>query len=251
MTLITPVAGRARRARSDAVELRLLPDCGVVAGDTALPLCARAQRLLALLALSPQRSLSRGYIAGRLWPDATASRAFASLRTTLRELPRLDPPLVVATSETVRLGSQVWVDWVAACQVAAAVLDPRSPCPSGRQWQLLRHGLLVGWSEEWLEVEQTAFGQLRVHALETMCTRLSAAGEHAQAVQAGVLAVAGDVLRESAHRELIRAHLAQGNTAAAVEQFGRLQRVLDDELGLRPSRELRDLVLGAMAPGVA
>src|SRR4029077_18810447 len=52
---------------------------------------------------------------------------------------------------------------------------------------------------------------------------------------AGLAAVAGEPLRESSHRAVIRAHLADGNVAEAVRQYRLCRRLLNDHLGLEPS----------------
>ena len=66
--------------------------------------------------------------------------------------------------------------------------------------------------------------------------------EFGPAIEAGLAAVAGEPLRESARRALIRAYLAEGNQAAAVLQYRRFHSLLDRELGLAPSRSLGSLV---------
>jgi DNA-binding SARP family transcriptional activator len=48
--------------------------------------------------------------------------------------------------------------------------------------------------------------------------------------------------RESAHRLVIRVHLAEGNVGEARRQFERCECVLENELGIRPSGELRALL---------
>ena len=58
----------------------------------------------------------------------------------------------------------------------------------------------------------------------------------------GLAAVAGEPLRESAHRTLIRAHLAEGNPGEAVRQYHLYRRLLVGELALEPSAAIRGLV---------
>jgi DNA-binding SARP family transcriptional activator len=49
-------------------------------------------------------------------------------------------------------------------------------------------------------------------------------------------------LRESAHRVLIRAHLAEGNLGEAVRQYDFFAGVLHESLGIAPTDALRTLV---------
>jgi len=91
-------------------------------------------------------------------------------------------------------------------------------------------------------IEQEQYHQLRLHAMEAMSERLTAAGRHGEAVAAGLAAVHAEPLRESAHRVLVKAHLAAGNRGAALRQYEQCRRVLLDELGLEPSLTLRNLL---------
>jgi DNA-binding SARP family transcriptional activator len=61
-------------------------------------------------------------------------------------------------------------------------------------------------------------------------------------VEAGLAAVRAEPLRESAHRTLVRAHLAEGNRFEANRQYHNCRRLLQAELGLEPSRGLRELI---------
>jgi len=65
-----------------------------------------------------------------------------------------------------------------------------------------------------------------------------------QAVQAGMLAVSGEPLRESAQRALISAHIAEGNVDAATTQYNTFRELLHDKLDLEPSEEMKILVKG-------
>jgi len=102
--------------------------------------------------------------------------------------------------------------------------------------------LLPDWYDDWVLVERERYNQLRLHAIEALCHHLTAAGHHAEAIDAGLAAVRAEPLRESAHQVLIRAHLAEGNRWEAVRQYERCRRLLLDELGVEPSRALQALL---------
>jgi DNA-binding SARP family transcriptional activator len=57
-------------------------------------------------------------------------------------------------------------------------------------------------------------------------------------------AVACEPLRESTHRAVVRAHLAEGNPAEALRQYRSYRQLLNDELGLPPSRQFQELIAG-------
>jgi DNA-binding SARP family transcriptional activator len=104
--------------------------------------------------------------------------------------------------------------------------------------------LLPDWYDDWVLVERERYRQLRLHALERLCVELTRAGSLARAVEVGLLAVAEEPLRESGHRALIRAHLAEGNAGEALRQYRVYARAIKDELGLEPSKQMNDLIRG-------
>jgi two-component SAPR family response regulator len=95
--------------------------------------------------------------------------------------------------------------------------------------------LLPDWYDEWVVIERERFRQLRMHALEALCMQLTHAERHAEAVLAGLAAVACEPLRESAHRALIRAYVSERNFTEALHQVMAYRTVLRDEMGVDPS----------------
>jgi DNA-binding SARP family transcriptional activator len=102
--------------------------------------------------------------------------------------------------------------------------------------------LLPGWTEQWVVAERDWFRQVCLRALEQLSERFRASGDHFHAQETAQAAVRSDPLRESAHRRLIELHLADGNPAAALRQFTEYRSLLRTELGLSPSREIRQLL---------
>jgi DNA-binding SARP family transcriptional activator len=102
--------------------------------------------------------------------------------------------------------------------------------------------LLPGWYDEWVLVERERLCQLRMHALEAWAGKLAAAGRYGEAVQAACAAVGVEPLRESAHRVLVRVHLAEGNVAEAVRSYESFRALLAVELGVEPTAQMDTLV---------
>ena len=90
--------------------------------------------------------------------------------------------------------------------------------------------------------------QLRLHALEALAARLTAAGRWGEAAGAAGAAVRAEPLRESAHAALIQVHLAEGNQSEAVREFARYRALLRAELGLDPTPRLGHLLQGLQSP---
>jgi DNA-binding SARP family transcriptional activator len=210
------------------------------AGPLALPL--PAQRLLAFLALR-DRPVRRSYVACTLWIDSSEARAFGSLRSALWRLRRDGHALVDAVNGGLRLGADVSVDLSEATAAAHRVLDADGDIDDAdRDLVTVGGELLPDWYDDWVLIERERFRQLRVHALERLCERLTSARKFTEAVEAGLAAVDGEPLRESAHRALIHAHLAEGNASDALRQYQIFRTLLRDRLGLEPSGQMDALV---------
>jgi len=231
--------GSVRLSLLDAFELR--------SDGEPIPLPHSAQRLLAFLALRA-RPVLRGHVAGALWLDAPEERAVASLRSSLWRLRRPGVPLVEATNDHLRLAPQLRVDFQEGAALAHRLLDA-TPGLDGASlnWTPLAAELLPDWYDDWVLIERERYRQLGLHALEALAERQLAAGRCRPALKAALAAVASEPLRESAHRILIRVHIAEGNSAEAIRQYRFYCALLRDRLGLEPTPQIRALVISLTA----
>jgi DNA-binding SARP family transcriptional activator len=102
--------------------------------------------------------------------------------------------------------------------------------------------LLPDWYDDWLVTERERLRQLRLHALEESVRVLIERGRLSEAIDLGLRAVAMEPLRESAHRLVIRAHLAEGNRAEALRQYRCCADLLRHELAVEPSAQMAVLL---------
>lgn len=230
---------------SSPVRLGLLGGFRLSVDAEDIPLPMNAQRLVCFLALHDQ-PLLRTFVGGSLWGDSTDLLAGGSLRSALWRLRHATYPVVALTSDHIALSPSLVVDLREGKALAHRVLDPSQDLDDVAEMneEVLSVDLLPDWTEDWVLMERESYHQLRLRALEALCRRLSAKGRFGQAVQAGLAAVSGEPLRESARRALIEAHLAEHNIAAALREYEAFHQLLHDELGLAPSEDLRALVEG-------
>jgi DNA-binding SARP family transcriptional activator len=243
----TRLQDRRRDVRAPAsaqTRLTLLDGFQLVCNDRVVLLPHGAQRFVAFLALN-RRPLLRPYVAGALWPETTDERAHANLRSTLWRLHRCNQELVEARGNQLQLGADVSVDLHDAHVLARRLLDgTRGETRLGVALAELARDLLPDWYEDWALIEREHFRQLRLRALDALCERLTDAGRTAEALEAGLAALAGEPLRESAHRALVRVHLAEGNVGEAIRQYRLCRRLLREQLGVGPSEQMEELVRG-------
>jgi DNA-binding SARP family transcriptional activator len=228
------------------VQVRLLdgfsldvPGGGGPATTDCLP--PGVQRLVALLCLSGR--VSRTATAGQLWPDVSEGHAHGSLRSALWRLHRAAPALVEVSSDTLCLAAGVRVDVRELSGWAERVLtSPAGVADLTVPDAALGGDLLPGWYDDWVLVERERLHQLRLHALEAVAAGFAVHGRHWDALQAAYAAVRAEPLRESAHRTIVRVHLAEGNLTEAVRAHDLFRTMLEDELGVAPTEQMTRLV---------
>jgi DNA-binding SARP family transcriptional activator len=234
----------SHQIQSGAAQLGLLGSFSLRIAAQPVPLPMNEQRLVSFVALN-DGTLLRHHVAGSLWGATTDQHAGGSLRSALWRLGHLPHPLVDVVGGHLKLSNGVDVDIHASEVQAHRILDDSSELDElDLDESRLSTDLLLDWTEEWVLMRRERFHQLRLRALETLCRKLVAMGRIGQAVQAGIAAVSGEPLRESAHRELVMAHIAEGNVAAALRQYESFRVLLADELKLEPSEEMKLLVKG-------
>jgi DNA-binding SARP family transcriptional activator len=143
---------------------------------------------------------------------------------------RLDSTVHVDVRETIAVAQQL----LAEPDADQVELDPST----------LTGELLPDWYDDWVLLERERLRQLSLHALEALGERLLAAGALGRALEAALAALAMEPLRESAHRLLIKIHLAEGNASEAIRQLELCRTLLREQLGLVPSAQLEELVAG-------
>jgi DNA-binding SARP family transcriptional activator len=232
-----PGAGSTGRVR-----LSMLGGFKLAYNGEPLELRPTLQRLLAFVALRGH-ALQRTFVAGALWPDSDEPHAAANLRSALWRLRQLDYALIEGTATHVALVPGVTVDLHAAVAQAERLLDPAVRLTRrDEDLTLLIEDLLPAWFDNWLVIEREQMHQLRVHALERLAEHLLATGRPERTIQVGILVLGADPLRETAHRLVIRAHLAEENRGDALRQYRHCERLFRYELGIDPSPATRALV---------
>lgn len=225
--------------------LHLLGSFALDTGHETVATRESGAKVLAYLAVhGKNRPVSRATLAERLNPgDGDVSRCGARLRTALWRMPRPDGrALVTTTATTVTLADFVDVDLWWAESVARRLTSEPDVDADTVEAAGFANDLLPDWSEDWLVLERESYRQTRLHALERASAALCASGSHEAALQAALTAVACEPLRETAHRRVIEAHMAEGNNAEALRQYQTYRRLLRSELGLAPTAAIRAVV---------
>ncbi len=233
-----------------ALRVCLLGGFAATVGDEPLELPTAAKRLIAYLALQ-RRRVVRSRVAGVLWPETTQERAQGSLRSTLWRVRKVSDQLVDGDLEALGLARAVAVD-VDVIVEAAEAIDSRASVTKrhavAASW--LSNELLPGWVDDWVMFERERFRLMALRVLEGLARHYTEAADYGRATDSALAAIRLEPLRESGHRALVRAHLAQGNAFEAVRHYRHYRDLVHAELGVEPSRHMVELLSTAgLAPG--
>jgi DNA-binding SARP family transcriptional activator len=205
-----------------------------------------AQRLLALLALE-DGDLDRAAATERLWPDSCKRRATANFRSALWRGKCAGSALLIdCVGPRIQLAQPVSVDLYEVLKKARQIVGSSLSVSDqlGHQETIdgLSHELLPTWPDDWLLPERARWDQVRLHALETMAQQFLKVQNYLAALESALAAVAIEPIRESAHRIVLKVHIAEGNSACAMKHYHRYRGLLERELGVKPSRQMVELI---------
>jgi DNA-binding SARP family transcriptional activator len=243
---VTPAGGRPlvavpadgqveARGATGGVRLGLLGGFRLEVAGHSVGMPRAGQRALAALALAGPVSRSR--LAGTLWPESPQAQALTNLRHVLWKVANAcaAPALVELVGSDLGLSEQVEVDTDQLVNDARAILAGGVAAGASTLLRPEACELLPDWDEEWLADDRERLRQLRLHALEAWAESLATGGSFGLALDVALVALRTDVLRESAHRTVIKVHRLEGNVREARRAFEACRKLLATEMGVPPS----------------
>ncbi len=225
------------------------------APDGPAPLLRRAQDLLALVLLSPQRTVLREHAADELWPDTGADASKKAMRQALWQIHHAtdaegpdSPRLVLTEGEALRVNPRrrLWVDvdvLVGAARVAQTGVEPDEATLARltRAADLYRGPLLEGCYEEWCLAPRARLEDRCLTLLDTLSRAHEHRGDLAAAIGWAQRLLDVEPAHERTHRRLMRLHYRSGDRTRALRQLHQCRWVLQHELGVRPSAQTEAL----------
>ena len=111
------------------------------------------------------------------------------------------------------------------------------------------HGdFLDGCSEHWILPLREHFGSIYIRALNFLMRDEAARNNYENALDYGREILAIDPFREGTQREVMWLYAMNGQRARAIQQFNALKSLLDQELGLEPTSDTRELLENITRP---
>ena len=229
-----------------AFALKLLGVASVV-GDRGALTGPAVQRhrlaLLALVAVSRSRSSSRDKLMAQLWPESDAEHARGLLNQAVHVLRRdLGHEAIRSVGDEMQLNAEVVSSDVAAFEAAvtAGELERAAALYAGP----FLDGFFLSEApefEHWVERERDRLARLYAGVLEGLAQKAGSEQDPRRAVEWWKAKVDHDPYDSGAVLQLMQALAAAGNRAAALHEAEAHQRLLQEELGMEPSPDIRAL----------
>jgi DNA-binding SARP family transcriptional activator len=214
-----------------------------------------AQSLFAYLAFNAGITHRRERLAGMLWPDSTETNARSYLRHALWRIRR-----------ALDIDSITWRDYLHADDIAISFLqdatywlDADAMLRSATaEWsvedlantaELYQGELLPGFYEEWTVLERERLRASFDQKMRLLLERQIKDREWDAVLEWGERWIARGLVPDAAYRALLLAHAGLGDTAGIVAVYRRYTDALEEELGLEPTAEMRELYEGLARGG--
>jgi predicted ATPase/DNA-binding SARP family transcriptional activator len=235
-----------------ATAIRVLGPVEVVGDDGPLTLAAKHRCLLAALLVADGRSCSVDELVDALWASDPPASARKLVQVYVSQLRRSLPDVVRIVTRQGSYALDVAPELVDAARFERLVGESATARRDGNHalaLSLAEQGskLWVGRAfgdlayEGFLQSEAARLEELRMAALEERIDAQLALGRAGEALGEILRLAAEHPLRERLHAQAMIALYRAGRQPEALETFAALRRRLDDELGLEPGPELREL----------
>jgi DNA-binding SARP family transcriptional activator len=251
----------------------LLGPFSVMDGRRVAPaqLLRKAQDLLTLVLISPERRVLREAAAEALWPGAPAETSRKAMRQALWQIHHATDD-GVADSRRLLLSDNdalvvnpdrpLWVDvpvFTDAARVAqsagAGSLDPANLPGLASAATLYRGPLHAGCLDEWCLVPRARLEDRCLTLLDTLSREHERRGDLPSAISWAQRLLEIEPAHERSHRRLMRLYCRTGDRTRALRQLTQCRGILERELGVRPDSRTEQLgsaiLAGTLPDGVA
>ena len=224
-----------------------------LAGNTIKLRTRKAQLLFAYLCLYPRMDHSRERLIDLFWPEIPLDKADNNLRQAIHTL----RPVVEAgdiSRGSILMAKQGLVRLELPESVSFDVQQFERKLKEGLRLSgeakavalqeavaLYRGDLLEGSYDDWCLESQNHYRAQYLRALGELVTHFAENKGVEQAIRYARMSLAKDRLQEEVHRQLMYLYHAQGDRAAAIQQYQECKRVLAEALNVEPSPETETL----------
>jgi DNA-binding SARP family transcriptional activator len=213
----------------------------------------KVQELFCYLLLHRDHSLSRETLASILWSDTTTAQSKKNLRQAFWQLQsalgshdeQVNERVLLVEPDWVQLNTEAnfWLDVEVFEQAYKFVqktpgqeLDNSTVQLLQDTIQLYQGPLLEGWYLDWCLLERERLQSMYLTMLDKLMSYCEMRHDYETGLFYGMRIMCYDRARERTHRRMMRLYYLTGDRAEALRQYERCAVALEEELGIRPSK---------------
>jgi DNA-binding SARP family transcriptional activator len=213
----------------------------------------RKSRALVYYLAASDKPVTRDHLLTFFWPDLERAAAQQTLRTTLHGLRRSLGSALVVDEDTLTPAPDTDVDTrLFQSRLSSPITNYQSPITNlhllTSTLDLYRGDFLSDFTlpdtpqfDDWASVERERYRRLAIRGLAALSRAQEAKGDLVAALDAIDRALASDPLQEDLQRAALRLHYLSGDRAGAIRRYEALRKLLDEEMGVPPMAETREL----------
>jgi len=221
-------------------------------GRQETPIKLRSPKTVELFAfLVCKRTVSREEIVETLWSDLETEKALKNLNSTLYyirqaiDADKIEKVIHTSRSEIRIEENGFYCDLYEFERLLKEIRSvPERADKLLKQAEALYTGdLLKGKMFDWAIPLRRRLEKMYIEQLEAACRRRLANNRSLDCLHDYGLILKLDPLREDIHHEVIRLHIELGHKSEALRQFQLLEKLLHQELGMKPDPRLNEYVM--------
>ncbi len=215
----------------------------------------KAEELLVFLLLHREKPQTRERLADMLWRDISPEQSKNYFRKTLWQLqsamePLCGKSLLIVDSEWIQFNYRFECEldigtfetvFKSTQGIFGASLESNQVLQIQDATDLFQSGLLEGWYQDWCIYERERLQYLYLAMLDKLMIHYVHTGCYEKGLAIGERILQFDKAHERTHRWLMRLHYLTGDRTAALRQYHKCAKVLQEELGVEPAENTRIL----------
>src|ERR1051325_8729354 len=206
----------------------------------------RKNRALLYYLAAHDQPLTRENLLTFFWPDYERSAAQPILRTMIHDLRKQLGDRFHADGETIAFAPDTTID----VELFSAVLQSRGADSArlAETLKLYRGDFLEGFSltdssqfDDWAAAERDRYRQMCMRGFAELSHHRETSRDYPAALESMQRALTFNPYQEDLQRDLMRLSYLNGDRAGVIRQYESLRKLLDEEMGVPPMPETRNL----------
>ncbi len=232
--------------KAPLLEIRLFGVPQIVLNGRNVDEVRRKNRALIYYLAAQDRQLPRESLLSFFWPDHERSEALPILRTMIHDLRKYLGGAFLADEKSVTLSPGTYID---VQEFSKALKTPSSGLNSlSDALNLYRGDFLEGFTlssspqfEDWINGERERYQLLAMNGFKKLAHLYEQKQNYPSALEWLHRALNFNSLQEDLQRDIMRLLYLSGDRAGVIRMYESLRKTLDEELGVPPMPETREL----------